>query len=50
MDTIEKKSLEKKSLEALTRPGSLIGRSVPRPNAPRAVAGRGKYTDRKSVV
>ncbi len=27
------------------RPNSYIGRSVPRPGAPRAVAGRGKYTD-----
>ena len=27
------------------RPNSNIGRSVPRPGAPRAVAGRGRYTD-----
>ena len=32
-------------LSALDRPNSYIGRSVPRPNAKRLVAGRGTYVD-----
>jgi len=32
-------------LSALDRPNSYIGRSVPRPNAPRLAAGRGTYVD-----
>lgn len=33
------------SISALDRPNSYIGRSVPRPNARRLLAGRGRFTD-----
>ncbi len=38
-------SLERSLIAPLTRTEGLIGQSVPRSNAPRAVAGRGRYTD-----
>jgi len=36
---------EREVLSLLDRPHTVIGQSIPRPNAPRAVAGRGRYTD-----
>lgn len=36
---------DRPTLSVLDRPNSYIGRSVPRPNAKRLLAGRGRYTD-----